>query len=680
MPIELDTFRRKYPQYDDMSDVQLSESLYRKHPEYYDVMQKTYVEDEKRKSYKEPNAFYRELASPILSALSTFATAGIAKESMKAASPEAASAMYPEQQTIPGKLLRGGAELTAVVAGLPARATIAGLGLASKAAPKLILPAAKIAQGTTLQKAATMTAGSAIGGATIAPEEMSGKKYVEQVGISAAAGPVLGMAIGKASKAFAPFEQKAVEALNKAGGVYRDILNPSKKIIQDVEIKSGKELDDYMRLAAEEKLIITETEGKLDTRGAIAQLADRKAELNAHIDDILSSDSAKKYNLEKIGADAKRKVLQTFKDPTERKAALADIDKQIADAVEENGRVVDALTANRIKQGKWQVAFTGMAPNAKKVSGLFGNSLKTAIEKDFDDEAIREINNRLGQYYNLEKILESSSGQVVQQGKLGKYLWMGLGGAVGSVAPVVGTLGGAWAGGKVSRWLVNPERITKGINIPTTEDFLSRMGRKVSPAVKSYLEGRLWNRKPVVKPIIPDSVDVLAPGTEITNFRPTNIPGQPGEVIDIAGREVFPTLTTEQRLGLPNLPPSGYKSFRQKPIITPASGAGETVITMGEKPLPVEAGELFSKVPMQVVEEGETIVPSTVGKLETLLKRATQEEKRVIRRATEPKSKSASHNPKPESRGQKEVTRNPKGSRVIQRKETRKPEEQTRKH
>jgi hypothetical protein len=143
----------------------------------------------------EPSLLETEVSSPLRSALSTGLTAGIAKESM---SPEMKSAIFPEQKTLPGKIFRGGAELTAMVAGLPGRATISGVKALSQAIPKVIVPAEKLAGATLGRKIATGVAGGAIGGATLAPQDMSKQKYIENIAVGAATGaaiPAIGSAV-----------------------------------------------------------------------------------------------------------------------------------------------------------------------------------------------------------------------------------------------------------------------------------------------------------------------------------------------------------------------------------------------------------------------------------------------------------------------------------------------------
>lgn len=80
----------------------------------------------------------------------------------------------------------------------------------------------------------------------------------------------------------------------------------------------------------------------------------------------------------------------------------------------------------------------------------------------------------------------------------------------------------------------------------------------------------------------------------------------------------------------------------------------------------VNIARMFSKIEkLQATPVRMTPQTETASKLKTLLKTATPEEKRVIRRAAELESRGNPNNPEPTSRGQKEITRNPKGSRVI---------------
>lgn len=88
--------------------------------------------------------FYSEVVSPVLSGASTFAM-GIPKMAAKADIPGVYEAMYPEQQTILGKIIRGVAETAGFTLGIPGRAASAvGKGIMAateRGLARKILPA-----------------------------------------------------------------------------------------------------------------------------------------------------------------------------------------------------------------------------------------------------------------------------------------------------------------------------------------------------------------------------------------------------------------------------------------------------------------------------------------------------------------------------------------------------------
>jgi hypothetical protein len=105
--------------------------------------------------------FYSEAVAPILEGGSTFA-AGIPRLVAKAQGPGMEKATFPEQQTVPGKILRGVSEVAGFTAGLPSRvALLAGRGvgkLTGKFLGKGIL--SRATQGAAAGAAGMATAGS----------------------------------------------------------------------------------------------------------------------------------------------------------------------------------------------------------------------------------------------------------------------------------------------------------------------------------------------------------------------------------------------------------------------------------------------------------------------------------------------------------------------------------------
>lgn len=130
----------------------------------------------KKSAVSEPRTFgqtiHSELISPILSGGSTFA-AGIPKMVAAAQGPGMKEATFPEQQTIPGKILRGASEAVGFTAGLPGRAAMATGSVVGKIAPKLL--------GKGLGKVATGAATGAVGLAA-AGDTLENRKEMAKIG------------------------------------------------------------------------------------------------------------------------------------------------------------------------------------------------------------------------------------------------------------------------------------------------------------------------------------------------------------------------------------------------------------------------------------------------------------------------------------------------------------------
>jgi len=105
---------------------------------------------------------YREGISPIMSGGSTFA-AGIPKMIAKAQGKEAGEITFPEQTSIPGKLLRGISEITGFTAGTPSRVTT----FVGKTIPKILPKVLPKFAGRILTGAGAGAAGMATAGDTL---------------------------------------------------------------------------------------------------------------------------------------------------------------------------------------------------------------------------------------------------------------------------------------------------------------------------------------------------------------------------------------------------------------------------------------------------------------------------------------------------------------------------------
>jgi hypothetical protein len=193
----------------------------------------------------------------------------------------------------------------------------------------------------------------------------------------------------------------------------------------------------------------------------------------------------------------------------------------------------------------WDKSYNILSPNDNKVSRQIGFSIKDAIEKAYPDQAIKETNARLGDFVTLENILKKSDGNTIQRGKIGNYVGnivgMGVGGALGSavnpgLGTAVGSAGGAAIGGAASKFLANPERITRGLKseVGAIGKAGSKLGELISSKVKTPIpvkktpipSKKVTSTAPVKgqtsinsgnKKIIPIATGVVAGGTLIAS-------------------------------------------------------------------------------------------------------------------------------------------------------------------
>ena len=225
MPIqELYNFRKKYPQYDDLSDEDIVNRLTQKYPEAYSnlpekLSQANQAEQQTRqesipqmlgRNIKEAAAStYREGIAPIVSGASTFAL-GIPRKVARERGVE--HIIYPEQKTTEGKILRGGAETVGLFRGI----AVKGAGLAIKGAER-ILP--RLASKGLLKTSTKGAVGAGTYGLLQQPPE--GKSRIKQsveLAQFGALAPVLGAGFAKTGE----FTNKAGRWIAKEFGGITD--------------------------------------------------------------------------------------------------------------------------------------------------------------------------------------------------------------------------------------------------------------------------------------------------------------------------------------------------------------------------------------------------------------------------------------------------------------------------
>lgn len=306
--------------------------------------------------------------------------------------------------------------------------------------------------------------------------------------------------------------------VKKATEIYRDVLKPTQGEVNTVEIRGGKNIEDYYRLAAEEKLKITKTtDNKLDTKAAINQIAEKQKLLYDEITPALENSTAK-INLYDVSQEAKIELKKKYKNALDYKDAIKDVEDYIGAEIEKYGtHKVSMAEANVIKQGMWQAGYKLMKPTAKASARTLGHIVKEAIEKHVVDAPVKALNEMSGKYETLMNLLESADGRVIKGGRLGSYvaqaIGAGIGAAAGSVIPVAGTLGGGLAGrflgSKVQQALTNPARLSaKGASIMgRAQKYMTEQGRSPFNPIKGLekLAQSSKSKIPNVKepPIVP---------------------------------------------------------------------------------------------------------------------------------------------------------------------------------
>ncbi len=264
--------------------------------------------------------------------------------------------------------------------------------------------------------------------------------------------------------------EEHAKVIDKGSEIYRHILNPGKGIINKIEVKSGKDINDSMALAAKMGLPLEGVEGKLDTRKAVDIVKQAPQPLYEQQNQILSSNPEKQFNLEDLGNQVKGQLSKTIKNASELSAAHGKVDNEINAEILRHGTPleggeidpnVDGVTLNKIKQGMWSKSYNPLEPNANDAARQIGFAAKDAIEKAYDNDAIKENNQKIGQYLQLQKVLEATHGQIIQGGKLGGYAAQGIGALAGHASGIPGAeLAGGYLGGKAKSFLNDPARIT----------------------------------------------------------------------------------------------------------------------------------------------------------------------------------------------------------------------------
>ncbi len=249
----------------------------------------------------------------------------------------------------------------------------------------------------------------------------------------------------------------------EATAMYRTMLRPNKGEIDAVEVKSGKKIDNFYKLASEEGLPIERglDKNSIDTVKARELLEPKQEALHERLNKALRFNPEKRFNLMEIGDKVKQELRGRIKNDTDYKTATKQVDEYIGDAIEARGQLLNGEELNNFKQGMWSASYDPLKPNSNKVARQIGRVSKEMIESGYKEKSIQKLNKQSGDYAVLHTLLKNAQGRVVKGGKMGNYFARTIGAVAGTKVPVVGPLAGAYLGGKASEYLNNPERISR---------------------------------------------------------------------------------------------------------------------------------------------------------------------------------------------------------------------------
>ena len=241
-------------------------------------------------------------------------------------------------------------------------------------------------------------------------------------------------------------------------------------------------------------------------------------------------------SLDKIAAQAKRKAVSPqAKGSANLPKIFREIDATINDLRLTYGDEINLSQLNEIKKGQWSQVGT-FDPTSPRYMGdvnrAIGQASRETIENAVDEVSIKNLNSKLGDWYDVIGNLNSVDGGVVRGGKIGTYVNRAIGAIIGThLGGLPGGIAGDLAGGFVSdivqsTTITNPmkrailESIPKNTSIYTeAQQALQKLkyGQTLLP------EGRgstVQSNVPIRLPARPQSTVDAA---EIANVRSTRV-------------------------------------------------------------------------------------------------------------------------------------------------------------
>jgi hypothetical protein len=350
-------------------------------------------------------------------------------------------------------------------------------------------------------------AGAAQGAIYSPNEDIVGlKQRSVQAGVGAALAPATKLVSDPIGRFLSTNVQKAERALRKAARIYREVLKPKQSEVRKIEIGRGRNIDDFYKLAAKEGLIIEpDVNGTINTETARGQLSEKVNALNKQLDDILATDTSKKFNLDDIARKAKVSINEKFKSAIERKSARKKIDEIIkAEKNDAKGNMVSGEQLNKIKEAMWGMGYNQLEPNTDVIARNIGHVIKDAIESGYSDKAIKELNKIRGDYLTLNSLLVNAHSRPINYGHMGKMVASGVGAIAGRHIPFVGPFIGSHIGKTAVEAAANPERVSRTAASLATKysgpesKFMEFLRKTLNPTYGTMPRGMLRNPSGVI--------------------------------------------------------------------------------------------------------------------------------------------------------------------------------------
>jgi len=402
-------------------------------------------------------------------------------------------------------------------------------------------------------------------------------------------GVLLGAAGGVAGRGVEKVAEGAIQQGAKAvSGRIHDYL---------VKLPTGafKWSKNPLKVAADES-IIAGNMGEYAEK-ATERLAERSAQLEAAV-----QNSNKTVDVEDMVSkhlnEAAGKLSGSLKDRTSQIAELNTVRENLVAKYGDlkNLSVQDAIKLKRQLADDFPFTQEGAGDIATKSAHKIYHDINEFVEAAHPE--IAELNQRVSGLIDISKAAQNRMAVESRNNPLGLVARLGAGGAL---------IGGAAMGH-------TPEGIISALGIMGAEKamqspaVLTRVAKALS-AMSGEDRLKVMKAYPQLNKVIKiDSRDVeILPNTSMNALVGRPIPKR-GEVIDVKGGQVVEGLPFEQKKGIPNL--SAEKVYKGRgQAIRQGTESGEGVISLKAEHVVSEEGGTSIPKAMEVVEQGETVVP-----------------------------------------------------------------------